>query len=85
MNARTQIHPLLSAAYQLADATADNVRDVAAELVAGRATLDQLVIAVETYRDADRELRAIQELRLVVNGRTYSLRRPSAASVRGGN
>lgn len=77
------IHPLLSAAFALTDASADNVRAVAAELVAGRATLDELLSAVDTFSEADRELRAIQALRLVVNGRTYTLRRPATGDVRG--
>lgn len=72
----TPVHPLLDAAYRLADATADNVAAVAAELVAHRATLAELVDAVDTYRAAEHELSQLLSLRLVVNGRRYTLRRP---------
>jgi hypothetical protein len=62
----------------LTDAAADNVAVVAARLTAGRSTLADLLTAVDAYRDADSELSALLSLRLQVNGRTYTLTRPSA-------
>lgn len=75
------IHPLIDAAYRLTDAAADNVRAVAELHLAGHASLECLVNAVDTFRAADRELEALLTLRLDVNGRTYTLNRPT--NVRG--
>lgn len=73
------IHPILSEAYARADVTADRVSDVARLLLDGRATLDQLCVAVDSYRVASRELEQLHTLRLSVNGRTYTLQRRAAA------
>lgn len=78
-DAATSVHPLVDAAYALTDAAADNVTAVAGRLIANRATLADLVAAVDTYRAADAELEQLLSLRLVVNGRRYTLRRPARA------
>lgn len=73
---------LTDAARSLTDHAADNVRTVADQLLRGRATIDDLVAAVDVLRDAEAELSAILALRLEVNGRRYVLRR-SVGNVRG--
>lgn len=74
-------HPLVDEAFRLTDAAADNVRTVAALHLAGHLSLEALVAAVDTYRDADRELEALRAQLLRVNGRAYALRR--TVNVRG--
>lgn len=77
------VHPLVNEARLLVDASADNVRTVAGLFARGSVTLATLLDAVDTFRAADRELDALLALRLVVNGRTYTLRRPATSNVRG--
>jgi len=59
---------------QLADDAADRVSAVAAEMLAGNATLQQLGEAFDVFRHVDGQLAQL-ERQLTVQGRVYILRR----------
>lgn len=78
-------HPILDEARLTADLAADVVTLVASRLAAGRATLSDLLAAVDAFRAADGELEQLEALRVSVNGRAYTIRpaRARRLNVRG--
>lgn len=68
------IHPLLDEAMARVDAAADDLFSAAEQAnMHGGSKLEALVDAAVRYRMAEKNLKAVNEMLLSVNGRTYTI------------